>query len=403
MKRTTNIVLGMGFGDEGKGLTTDYLCLQNPNSLVVRFNGGQQAGHTVVTEKGKRHVFSNYGSGTLQGNPSYMSQFCTIYPAGIAHEYTTLVALGFRPELYIDALAMVTTPYDIAWNRALELINRHGSCGLGFGSTIERNESPNRLYAQDLLYPMVLQEKLKTIYRYYLQKCKADGRQNLLIAFQEAVQEISEEEFLYFVERTVKIAKILPEHEVFSRFNSFVFEGAQGILLDMDYGFFPHVTRSNTTSKNALELIKRNGLAEPSIYYITRAYQTRHGNGPMTNEKLLLKLQGTENETNQSNPWQGHFRRSVLDLELLNFALMCDFNHSKGLNKNLVVTCLDQLQEGIHVTNSPIEHPTSFLDLVQKKAFPISFNQLLESRSPCAETMEVTSLSLTLNYIKQAV
>lgn len=401
MTKTTNIVLGMGFGDEGKGITTDFLCLQRANALVVRFNGGQQAGHTVVNSKDKRHVFSNFGSGTLRGNPSYMSQFCTIYPAGIAHEYTNLVAMGFRPKLYIDALAKVTTPYDIAWNRALEQVNRHGSCGLGFGSTIERNEGPNKLFAQDLLFPMVLQEKLKTIYRYYLQKCKQDGRQGLLHAYQQAVTEFSEEEFLYFVERTVKIASILPEHEVFKKFDHVVFEGAQGILLDMDYGFFPHVTRSNTSSKNALELIKRNGLAEPQIYYVTRAYQTRHGNGPMTNEGMPLKLRGTENETNQTNCWQGHFRKSVLDLELLNYALIADANHAKGLLKNLVVTCLDQLVDGLQLTNSPIERPNSFLDLIQQKAFPVKFEQLIESYSPCADSMEQTGLSLAMHYMNK--
>ena len=307
--------------------------------------------------------------------------------------------MGFRPKLYIDALAQVTTPYDIAWNRALELLNKHGSCGLGFGCTIERNETPNRLYAQDLLYPMVLQEKLKTIYRYYLQKCKADGRKGLCHAYQQAVAEISEEEFLYFVERTVKIATILPEHEVFNRFNHFVFEGAQGILLDMDYGFFPHVTRSNTTSKNALELIQRNNLAEPTVHYITRAYQSRHGNGPMTNEDLPLKLQGTEFETNQTNAWQGEFRKSVLDLELLNYALMCDLNHSKSLKKNLVVTCLDQLTDDLQITNSSVI-PTHFIDLIQADVFPVKFDQLIESYSPCSDEMEMTNLSLSMNFFK---
>ncbi|MGB0523877.1 MAG: adenylosuccinate synthetase [Flammeovirgaceae bacterium] len=399
MTKTTTIVLGLGFGDEGKGITTDFLCLQQPNALVVRFNGGQQAGHTVVNGQGKHHVFSNFGSGTLRGVPSYMSRYCSISPAGIAHEYTNLVALGFRPTLYIDSLAMVTTPYDIAWNRALELVNKHGSCGLGFGATIERNESPHKLYAQDLLFPIVLQEKLKTIYRYYLNKCKLSGQQHLTLAYQKALQDISEEEFLYFVERTIKIAQILPEHEVIKRFESFVFEGAQGILLDMDYGFFPHVTRSNTTSKNALDIIKRNGLAEPSIYYVTRAYQTRHGNGPMTNEGKPLRLQGIEHETNQSNQWQGAFRRSLLDLELLNYALMCDHNHSKSLSKNLVVTCLDQLVDGLAITNCQVSNPVSFLELIQEDVFSVQFNQLLESHSPCADHMDVTGLTLSMNYM----
>ena len=73
------IVIGLGYGDEGKGRTVDYLCSQNPNSIVVRFSGGQQAGHTVMTN-GIKHIFSNYGAGTLQGCPTYISEHATIYP-----------------------------------------------------------------------------------------------------------------------------------------------------------------------------------------------------------------------------------------------------------------------------------------------------------------------------------
>ena len=66
---STYVVVGLQFGDEGKGLLTNFLCQESPNSLVVRYSGGQQAGHTVVLD-GKQHVFSNFGSGTLNGNPT---------------------------------------------------------------------------------------------------------------------------------------------------------------------------------------------------------------------------------------------------------------------------------------------------------------------------------------------
>lgn len=74
-----SIVIGAGFGDEGKGTMVNYLCKQSNKPLVVRFNGGHQMGHGVV-ENDVRHIFSNFGSGTLVGAPTYISEFCTVDP-----------------------------------------------------------------------------------------------------------------------------------------------------------------------------------------------------------------------------------------------------------------------------------------------------------------------------------
>jgi adenylosuccinate synthase len=82
---SSKAVLGAGFGDEGKGLVTDWLCRSCAKPLVIRFCGGQQAGHTVAAN-GLRHVFSNFGAGTLRGVPTYFSRFCTIDPVGMINE-----------------------------------------------------------------------------------------------------------------------------------------------------------------------------------------------------------------------------------------------------------------------------------------------------------------------------
>ena len=110
------VVIGAGFGDEGKGLFTDYLCRNCENPLIIRFSGGQQAGHTVVAD-GLHHVFSNFGSGTLQGAPSYFSRFCTIDPVGIMNELDILMDKVMSPKLFIDVRCPVTTPYDIRRNQ----------------------------------------------------------------------------------------------------------------------------------------------------------------------------------------------------------------------------------------------------------------------------------------------
>ena len=87
------IVIGANFGDEGKGLVTDYLCSQGAG-VVVRFNGGAQAGHTVVTPEGERHVFRHFGSGTFLGVPTFLSQFFVCNPILFFEERKQLIDLG---------------------------------------------------------------------------------------------------------------------------------------------------------------------------------------------------------------------------------------------------------------------------------------------------------------------
>lgn len=307
------IVLGLGYGDEGKGLSTSFLCSQTPKPLVVRFNGGHQAGHTVVYHD-HRHVFSSFGAGTLQGVPSYWSRYCTFFPTAVVNEHE---ALPIKPILYVDPLCPVTTPYDVYFNHLQNKDTQHGTVGVGFGATLRRHENYYKLYVQDLYYPKVLQEKLRLIAQYY------------------QLEHLDIRRFLEDVELAKDIIR-LSDSSIISKYTP-VFEGAQGLLLDQDFGFFPHVTRSNTSSKNALNLH-----ACKEVYYVTRTYQTRHGNGYLSLEDQPLKLINAEKETNVLNDHQGSFRKAPLDVEMLNYALTCDQNFSKHLHKNLIITCMDQ-------------------------------------------------------------
>ena len=355
----SKIVIGASYGDEGKGLTTSFLCNEyikdGRKPLVVRHNSGQQAGHTV-NHNGYRHVFANFGSGTLQGVPTFWSEYCTISPIGILNEFNALHEAGVKPKLYIHPLCAVTTPYDRQFNCHIEKNNQHGSCGMGFGSTIQRQEDYYKLFVQDLFFDNVLEQKLNNIKNYYAKKLSGVTGSTILPAFLDNVLRVDINDFIQVIKRvrdiiTVDDGSILTSHNL-------VLEGAQGIVLDQDFGFFPNVTRSNTTSKNAIEIIKKYNHSQiPSsteIHYITRAYQTRHGNGYMSNDnekfRNLLELKNNENETNVTNEFQGNFKKTILDLDLLNYSLTCDNNFSKGLNKNLVITCVDQTGEDIYAT-----------------------------------------------------
>lgn len=396
--KKASVVVGLGYGDEGKGLTTDYIgfsaLAEREKPLVIRFNGGQQAGHTVRTSTELHHVFSNFGAGTLRAIPTYWSSYCTFAPANYLKEFEALTQLGIRPLLYLDGLCPVTTHYDVLYNRCLEDTRgnaRHGSCGLGFGATIERQYlTPYKLFAQDLFFPKISQLKLLAIRTYYREKFL----QNNLSTFEHFDHQAADERFLAQLEQlalhhTQGYLHLTTEKSIFQHhdFDHYIFEGAQGILLDMDFGCFPHVTRSNTTSKNALDIIRRNIpelLAQTQLYYVTRCYQTRHGAGFMEYENEPLALVNTELETNRFNDYQGNFRISPLKISELLYALQTDQHFSEGLTKNLVITCLDQINPAvIPLIVQGKKMLTSVYYLVN--SLNGNFKKILGSFNPCGE------------------
>ena len=341
-----SLVIGLGFGDEGKGRVSSYLVSQNKNSLVCRFNGGHQAGHTVYFG-GHQHIFSSFGSGTLQNRPTFWSKYCTLYPIALKNEYEVLSKIGIHPILYVDPQCLITTPFDVVWNQYQDEKNRHGTVGVGFGTTIQRHEDHFSIFAEDLFNLTVLRTKLDLLRDYYTELyCKnvnGKGWYDLQTKFLEDVEYLKTNNVIH-----LRNSSILKKYDV-------IFEGAQGIMLDQKHGFFPHVTRSNTTSKNALELIKENDLDIPEVYYVTRTYQTRHGFGPLSNGKTKPVLINNEQETNVNTGWQGEFRTGILDLDLLNYALIVDNLYSKSLKKNLVITCIDQTITTIDLTGNLIQ------------------------------------------------
>ena len=348
-----DIVIGAGFGDEGKGQTVSNIIEVNKNkygwnpNFVVRFNGGHQAGHTVEYND-LRHVFSNFGAGTLQGVPTYWSKYCTIHPKAIQEEYKVLTHLDrdvirnesrIKPVLFIDPLCPVTLFYDIFFNQSS---NPHGSVGVGFGQTIQRHEDNFKIYAQDLLHEDILKAKLENIEEWYYTREFRCGKRNMEIIKQEFLDECG---WLVNGNHDIEIKR--PEH-----LNSSIFEGAQGILLDQDLGFFPNVTRSKTTAHNALKIIEDfhiGGIIQ--INYVSRSYSTRHGKGYFPSEKYAdyLNLKDEIIETNQLNQFQGEFRKSVLDIDMLKYAInMSELeNHSDLIRKKIIFTCTNHHKDGI--------------------------------------------------------
>src|SRR5262245_5598094 len=151
--RNATVVIGANFGDEGKGLAVDTVVASDPDAAVIRFNGGAQAGHTVVAADGRRHVFSHFGAGTLRGAATFLSRFSVLQPSIVSREASELAWIALKPLVFVDPDAQVTTPFDVFINQWVEATRgsaRHGSVGVGFGETIERYELGHALTVRDL-------------------------------------------------------------------------------------------------------------------------------------------------------------------------------------------------------------------------------------------------------------
>ena len=339
-------VIGLGFGDCGKGMFTNYLCHQSSNNLVVRFSGGHQAGHTV-DHYGTKHVFSTFGAGTLAGVPTYWSKFCTVSPMTIMNEYKALREKykGYI-KLYIDENCPVTTPYEILKNRANT--SNHGTCGVGVGATFEREQNLYSLKAIDLFYPKILKAKLDKFANYYGFTPELDY---FLSTCEEVIANID-----------IDLCNGMPQG-----FSNIICEGSQGLMLDQHFGIYPNVTWSDVGLKNIDALFNNHN---PELFLITRAYQTRHGNGFMTNEDIPHNIKLDPNETNVDNEFQGKFRRSLLDVSLLEYAIRSDERIRENTNKNLVITCLDHIENEYRFTyNDEIvccENEEEFLDKISE-------------------------------------
>lgn len=337
------VVVGLGFGDEGKGSITDFLCREYQAHTVVRFNGGAQAGHNVVLPDGTHHTFSQFGAGTLAGAQTFLSQHMVINPHFLESERKHLVEIEVtKPAhlLKIDSRALVTTPFHVAANRLSEMrrTKRHGSCGMGVGETVADSleSSMSAIRVNDFANRSLLARKLR-----HVQKLKADR-----FAFNKAasVEEGVELDILHdphevehcldeVYENFLHTYEIVPPtymKHLLSLNKPLVFEGAQGALLDENHGFNPYTTWSTTTADNALTLLD----GHPSrVIGVTRAYHTRHGAGPFPTEEPSLSFP----DHNRTGPWQGAFRFGSLDLVLLKYA-----RYFAGCTE-LAVTCLDHL------------------------------------------------------------
>ena len=313
-----DIVVGLGWGDEGKGATVDALVATRGIGNTLRFNGGHQAAHNVIAD-GVHHTFSTFGSGCLAGAASWIGPRCTIDPLAAVNEQHALSRVLARttprpppaPRVRVHRDALVTTPLHVIVNRARESARgpeRHGSTGTGFGETIayaHRGFAPLR--AGDMGDPDLIADHLA---RYAERSDLIEGvdadwltrmAQDLRSCFARVYDVVTDEELLDMIAT-----------------GDVVMEGAQGLMLDQDLGTHPHTTWSRTTPAWAVELCERAGVGRRvRVVGAMRTYATRHGRGPLPHEADL----GVVEAHNGPSRWAGEFRTAPWDAEVLRYAL----------------------------------------------------------------------------------
>ena len=339
-KRNPNVInlADLAFGDSHKGSATDAIVRHEEASAVVRYNGGCQAGHEVMTSDGKQHIFAQFGSGMLvPGVKTHLSRFMLIDPLAMMREEKYLREVGVDDAFdrtTIDEDAIIVTPFHRAANRIREIVrgkNRHGSCGRGVGEAYADSLSDSKnmvLRAKDLTgNSYKISRKLAFIQgaKYaqvadIIEDCpeKAKIAKEIRTFTSVDAREIASR-YRYFE----RIAKIVDAGYLTSLLQegTVVFEGAQGVLLDPCLSFPPHTTCGNTTFANATTLLKENSYqGKITNIGLIRGYCTRHGPGPFPTEFSLISTM-LNHEHNTTNEWQGPFRIGWLDIVLLKYSI----------------------------------------------------------------------------------
>jgi adenylosuccinate synthase len=347
------VVLGLGWGDEGKGHTVAALARKQQATAVVRWSGGPQAAHRVV-EKDVSHIFAQFASGaaTVAGCKTFLSSQMVIEPLSLVKEAQVHQEQGLGKllnRIVIDPQCPVATPYHVLLNKARELDRgpegRIGTVGRGVGEVVfDLTHQPQILVrAEDLLSPGQLHAKLAELNRVKRLQLQSEllteeARQWALSKFPEPYQVV--EEYL----ACGLTSGHIPPHfyqmltEEF-RTGTVILEGAQGTLLDPVVGSVPNVTKSRTVLSHAQALLATYDRQADLAVGVLRTYAHRHGRGVLPTENVSI-TQARPDTNNETNEWQGGWRCGYFDAVLAQYAAA----RNPGLT-HVVVTNLDRAPE----------------------------------------------------------
>jgi len=280
------VVVGTQWGDEGKGKVVDWLT--DHAAAVVRFQGGHNAGHTLVIN-GKKTALQLIPSGIMrEGVACYIGNGVVVDPTHLLSEIERLEAAGLnvRSRLFISESCPLILPFHVEVDKAREALRetsgsgKIGTTGKGIGPAYEDKVARRALRVQDLKHPERFAKKLAELLELH-NFALAGYLKGQPLEFQpiyDAAMKAAEQILPMLADVGVRIHA----HTVAG--GSVLFEGAQGTLLDIDHGTYPYVTSSNCVAGNAAA---GSGVGPDKLHYIlgiTKAYTTRVGSGPFPTE-----------------------------------------------------------------------------------------------------------------------
>lgn len=293
------VVVGAQWGDEGKGKIVDWLTEQAAG--VVRFNGGHNAGHTLVIN-GKKTILRLIPSGIMHATSvCYLGNGVVLSPEAFFKEVDELIALGVpnvEARLRVSANAPLIMPYHVALDHAREAAagnKKIGTTGRGIGPAYEDKVARRTVRVADLFEPERFAEQVRTVmklHNFVLEK--------FLGAEPLDPEKVIADTLAYAERLRPMVCDVSASLQAdMAAGKSFLFEGAQGSMLDIDHGTYPFVTSSNTVAGSACA---GAGVGPHQLNYvlgITKAYCTRVGEGPFPTELFdetgeLLRKKGNE-------------------------------------------------------------------------------------------------------------
>ena len=355
--QNVKLIIGANYGDEGKGLATDFFGAQASGrfgTINVLTNGGPQRGHTVELADGRRHVFKHFGAASLRGAASYFAEQFIVNPMEFMREYDDLRAVHAAPEAYINPHCRFSTPWDMLTNQLfLEKNSLHNSCGFGIWETVLRYQKGFGI-SFAAFAAMSREDRIA-----YLRRLR-DGY------FADRIRSLDAQDYFFrdellcrFEQDFASMLLLCPLRDAgyLQHYQTVLFENAQGLLLDgnaLEGQEFS--TPSTTGSGRVTAAVERifSG-ADVEICYVTRSYLTRHGDGPMESELTARQLQTAfpglkADVTNTENRFQGNLRYGMMDVDLLAERIRKDFGRCPDSSGNryrssVMITHLNEYED----------------------------------------------------------
>ncbi len=353
------VIVGAQWGDEGKGKIVDLLTQYA--DMVVRFQGGNNAGHTVYLKK-EKFVFHIIPSGILYDNKKcVIGNGVVIDPGTLIEEITGLQKRGYLKDdsqLMISEEAHLIFPYHRRIDVARERVFKIGTTGRGIGPAYEDKAARSGIRMGDLVDENIFKKKLEANLvqknMYLVQVLKEEGFEFGKIY----------EEFVQFRDQLGKYVgnTALAIHEEIQKGKHVLFEGAQGALLDLDHGTYPYVTASNTVAANACVGSGIGPTMIDSVMGIAKAYTTRVGEGPFPTELHDALGEKIRQKGEEFGATTGRPRRcGWFDAVVLNHSIRINGIQGITITKLDVLNDLDKIKVcvGYHLKGKVIHHVPS--------------------------------------------